>query len=484
MKPQDLSDAMQFLDDSILTETAHALKKRPLNPRWFALAAAAACICIAVLLAVPTLTAQLPPVISTSDAPSESTPPGEGTPSPASGTDSANHPGGEDTPPPAPGPDSTAPTREDLDPAYVASVLNGEIPAHGEIDPSLPTITLDEKDFIGGGMGFEGYMAYDISELENGGPWRLGDEIDALPVYRNPWARNEFEVVENADLDAMYARLYDIAALLGIDKAQISDIREYPPNESAREAYQYKYELTEEEVPRGFFTPYNVEAKADGIELEVSSSFVTSIWFDPALPLPEGFDLSYDAVRGDVETAGAYLLEQYRTLMGYETPAAAIDDGSRNYYGEQGYELHVYEASEDPVRDLENYWLDFWNFSGGEDPGNLRLIRHWYCDRSEKLGDYPIITPAEAWQMLQDGYSITSVPVPMPDDAFPARVDLVYRNGSNSQVFMPYYRFLIELPGMPMGDSDPNLKEYGTWYVPAVQSEYLDMLPVWDGSFN
>ena len=484
MKPENLSDAMQFLNDSTLTETAHVLKKRPLNPRWFALAAAAACICIAVLLAVPTLTGQLPSAApgsdSMSDVHGDSTLQGESTPSPASGTDSANTPGTEDTPPPTPGPDSAAPTREDLDPAYIASVLNGGIPAHGAVDPALPTITLDANSFASGGMGFEGYLAYDISELENGGPWRLGDAIDTLPVYRNPWARNEFEVVENADLDAMYARLYEVAALLGIDKAQISNVREYPPNESAREAYQYKYGLTEEEVPRGFFLPYWVETKLDGIELEVRSSFVATIQFDPTLPLPEGYDLSFFAARSDVETAGAYLLEQYRALMGYETPAVAIDGGDRNIYGEQGYDLRIYEASEDSVRDLENYWLDFWHFIGGDDPGDLWLIRHYHCDRSEKLGDYPIITPAEAWQMLQDGSSITTVPVSIPENAFPARVDLLYRNSASEQVFMPYYRFLIELPDMAQGD----LKNYGTYYVPAVQSEYLNVLPVWDGSFN
>lgn len=484
MKPQELSDAMQFLDDSTLTETANALKKRPLRARPFALVAAAACICIAVLLFVPTLTGQLPSATPGADSMSgthgDSTPQGESTPSPASGTDSANNPGGEDTPPPVPGTASSTPPREDLDPAYVASVLNRGIPAHGAVDPALPTITLDAEHFVSGGMGYEGYMAYDISELENGGPWRLGDEIGTLPVYRNPWWRNEFEVVENSDPDAMYARLYDIAALLGIDKSQLTNWREEPPNESATEAYQHKYGLTEEEVPRGFFNIYWIFAEAEGVRLDIPSDLIATIEFDPTRPLPEGYDLSFDAARGDVETAGAYLLEQYRALMGYETPAAAIDGGDRNIYGEQGYDLHMYEASEDPVRNLENYWLDFWHFIGGEDPGDLWLIRHWYCDRSEKLGDYPIITPAEAWQMLQNGSSITTVPFSMPEDAFPARVDLVYRNESSAQVFMPYYRFLIELPEMERD----GLKDYGTWYVPAVQSEYLDVLPMWDGSFN
>ena len=33
--------------------------------------------------------------------------------------------------------------------------------------------------------GFEGYLAYDISELENGNPWNEKMVFDALPVFRN-----------------------------------------------------------------------------------------------------------------------------------------------------------------------------------------------------------------------------------------------------------------------------------------------------------
>ena len=52
------------------------------------------------------------------------------------------------------------------------------------------------------------------------------------------------------------------------------------------------------------------------------------------------------------------------------------------------------------------------------------------------------------------------------------------------EVFMPYYRFYVELPkidGMSMAEG---LKCYGAFYVPAVSGEYLVNFPMWDGTIN
>ena len=33
-------------------------------------------------------------------------------------------------------------------------------------------------------------------------------------------------------------------------------------------------------------------------------------------------------------------------------------------------------------------------------------------------------------------------------------------------------------------EQEDGMKTYGAYYVPAVESQYLQSLPVWDGSFN
>ena len=49
---------------------------------------------------------------------------------------------------------------------------------------------------------------------------------------------------------------------------------------------------------------------------------------------------------------------------------------------------------------------------------------------------------------------------------------------------MPYYRFSIRLRDREDERSELGLKNYGAFYVPAVESEYLTEMPVWDGTFN
>lgn len=49
---------------------------------------------------------------------------------------------------------------------------------------------------------------------------------------------------------------------------------------------------------------------------------------------------------------------------------------------------------------------------------------------------------------------------------------------------MPYYRFFIRLRDREDESSELGLKNYGAFYVPAVESEYLTGMPVWDGTFN
>ena len=52
-----------------------------------------------------------------------------------------------------------------------------------EYGSSLPILEYIESSAAA--YGFEGYMAYDISELENGNPWNEKMTFDTLPVYRN-----------------------------------------------------------------------------------------------------------------------------------------------------------------------------------------------------------------------------------------------------------------------------------------------------------
>ena len=128
------------------------------------------------------------------------------------------------------------------------------------------------------------------------------------------------------------------------------------------------------------------------------------------------------------------------------------------------------------------------NFSFNEvhlapnDEGKLMLIRiNDKLSCGEKIGDYPIISPEEAKDMLLEGGYITTVPYEMPGKKYIAKLELIYRSGISENIWMPYYRFLVELPEMAQ---ENGLKNFGAYYVPAVEAKYITGLPLWNGNFN
>ncbi len=57
------------------------------------------------------------------------------------------------------------------------------------------------------------------------------------------------------------------------------------------------------------------------------------------------------------------------------------------------------------------------------------------------------------------------------------------RTGSYERVWLPYYRFLVELPE-EYQPGDKSLKDFGAYYVPAVEGKYITNMPLWGGEFN
>ena len=61
-------------------------------------------------------------------------------------------------------------------------------------------------------------------------------------------------------------------------------------------------------------------------------------------------------------------------------------------------------------------------------------------------------------------------------------VELVYR-APNEEVYQPYYRFWAEVEPEGIAQQE-GVVTLGAYYVPAVEPQYLEELPVWDGHFN
>lgn len=175
---------------------------------------------------------------------------------------------------------------------YGAAVLLSEPP--GVDGPAvgsatdLPLLTLPESP--GGGMGFEGLMAYDSSELVNNNPWSEELSLTTLPVFRNPITyETPFHMPVGIDPDAMRALLVDVAGRFGWEESELT-ITDNAPDEG------HKTSLKEQmaqagitDVPEEYFAPTRLTAKGDGVSIDVDLNGIAAVWFDPTLSLPEEY---------------------------------------------------------------------------------------------------------------------------------------------------------------------------------------------------
>lgn len=337
----------------------------------------------------------------------------------------------------------------------------------------LPKLPLSTEVTNPSGMGFEGYLAYDVSELCVGNLWRESDNLQTLPVYRNPVEYDRAGApVGNVDLDVMRVRAQEVANRLGVD----AEIRDNAPSEEEKAAVLKKLG----EIPAGYFDPTEVTVQGDGVKITVGASLTAGIVFDPARELPEGYHFGYYASREDMEKVLDYLAGEYRTLLAMEDPQVCVTGGDYNIYGEQMYRIEAFDAAGDAAQRLINYSFNSADFSCDEQ-GRLWIVRLSGADLSQKVGDYPIITVEQAEKLLLEGRYITNVPYELPGEEYVKSVELLYLNGRLEEYFMPYYRFLVELPEAAR---ENGLNTYGAYYVPAVEEAYLEGLPVWNGSFN
>ena len=72
------------------------------------------------------------------------------------------------------------------------------------LNTDLPMLSISEN--TSAAMGYEGYMAYDISELVNANPWNEQIELTTLPVYKNTVELEEF-IPKNYDKEKVLEKI-------------------------------------------------------------------------------------------------------------------------------------------------------------------------------------------------------------------------------------------------------------------------------------
>ena len=355
-------------------------------------------------------------------------------------------------------------------------------PEDGGGTAGLPMLTVTED--MAEGMGFEGLMAFDVSELVSANPWSESAGLTTMPVYKNPVTYDEERWLYGVDTDAMADLLFDVAERLGLDPDSLNAVISKSAFYYGSTLYPSMEKKVGEELPEQTYfhlsSPPRVTAEADGIEIVVDSDMTATLSFDPAMPLPVRYDFTFYASYEDTAAVAEYLKEAYGNFIGMENPQINIGGGDYNIYREQSYQVEFFDGSGSLTDRIVNYNFNRVVFYGN-DEGELFLARVFAPDLSEKVGDYPIITVEQARTLLAQGNYITTVPTEMPGMDHVSKVELIYRTGELEQYYMPYYRFYVELPEYEQEDG---LKTYGAYYVPAVEGTYLTNMPVWNGSFN
>lgn len=354
-------------------------------------------------------------------------------------------------------------------------------------DPSWSMADLPKLEVSGlsGDMGFEGYMAYSIDELTFDSGWDGKTVFETLPVYKNVNPTDGAGVAAG-DRDTLEAVVRDVAARLGVTELTITDST--PTREELEKIDAEKAKNTD-------FALTYVMGAGDGVTVTAYGHQQVKVEFDQPAALPEGLYFADDAGYDQMAAAGEYLKDAYAALWNMEDPVVDVRGGDRNIYAEQSYRLHIYDGAGDAAERLFSHDLKSARLCPQD--GGLWIVWLDNYDLSDKAGDYPTVTPDDARALLCDGNYITAVPEEMPGEDYIARVELVYRTKRTAETFMPYYRFLVEIPSMsytpvehtedgtyPQSATLPEMNTYGAYYVPAVEGEYLTEIPVWDGSFD
>ena len=281
-------------------------------------------------------------------------------------------------------------------------------PAEPAPEPGdLPVLTID-RDYSGMGdypLSAEEFAAYD------GGPWREGMELAALPVFRNTTrmdVANGFRT-GGGDYAQLRRTMEQLAAAAGADVAQAA-VEVWVPDETVQAAM--------EDAWAGETWQCGVTFAVRGGPTELALT-----WKDVTVTVGESGELWVKLSRPELaaltpDAAAAWLLEQYGAVFGEQTRyfMAARDSG--------GCSLYFYRPEEDLTQGiLQRSILKTWvRLSGGN--CDVRLYRPELSD-ANTVGDYPLVTADQARQRLAAGQHLSAWE-PFPGEDRVKRVDLQY----------------------------------------------------------
>lgn len=329
---------------------------------------------------------------------------------------------------------------------------------------------------------------YDLSQ-DWGNPWseELSPQLTALPVFKDLafYRESQYMPPHYYTEEQMREMAQKAAAALGVNI--IDTFCQYDGSEIAPPAAPFY----DEELP------WYLKVTCDGgeygtekITMQVFGGGNIVINFGAGndgryLWLPNKYDILYESSdESEVEEALGYLADKFKNLLQFDVPHASVytckyDSAA----GTMGSVKKVFNGSDDIVQSILNYNLAYAIFdsyqmyeyesSFNNEQKVITLINR--LASAEYLGDYPVISPEAARELLlSEGYYVY-----MPDGYYKSgksidpekivKTELVYCQ-TDTGYFVPYYNIYVEKDK----ESENGYKQYLRVQVSAIGEEYFE----------
>lgn len=459
MKPEQISDALNQLDDDLIYETAKIRsskrkKKKSSGFNWSALGTVAACLGLLVIGNIVVTKFVKPPVNVGESTESTQIAGTETSGNESAGNETAGNVTTEHETPDNETPESTAPDETETT----------------ETTTAVWQLPILDISFCAGsdGSGGSDFVYDDISLLTAISPWSPELSLEVLPVYRNT-KYNETFVPYGFTEDDMTAEVNRIVSAMG------EEILECYYTEAT--TYQSAY----------------MTAKTYAASIVINGKGYTTIKFENN-ELPEDYRITSESSLAARNEAMSYLVHQFNDLLAFEQPEIILRSRHDfSYSGEYSPHFIVYDRAGDIADNLLNRYYNYAEFFFTEDGNLASIVLQHGLACAEKIGDYPIISPEEARAQLLAGHFFYQGPSEFGqngvDEEYIAGVELTYLQSNQNQILIPYYCFYVLCPDYEFTEEvDPELIEELAWYqdcyVPAVDGQYITGVPANSGNLN
>lgn len=260
-----------------------------------------------------------------------------------------------------------------------------------------------------------------------------------------------------------------------------------------------EYEVSADRLGISFYDgelPCYLEATCDGgeygtekITMRVFGGGRISIDFGEEIDeryywLPDEYDFIYKSSdESRAEEALGYLADKFKNLLQFDNPGISLYRYKYDWADENtGHADKIFNSSDDIVQSILNYNLAYARFDSypsyeaGFNYGRKVITLINCLASAEYLGDYPVISPEEAKELLLNegyyvymlgGYFKSSKTI---DPEKIVKTELVY-DQTDTGYFIPYYNIYVEKDN----EHGNGYKEYLCVKVSAIGEEYLDV---------